>query len=335
MTVMMHLLQGFLLVVLFVVQVTALIACNDTGVNTAHTVTTTTKVTPTMTMFELNPNYTKVMPTYPNNTTITVTITISCSEPEDSAEIGTTSSANVQGSPALINGSTLALGATNTSRLLMALRTPAAPPTSTTICNFAAGNMGFNSTYGYSLSGPTSIVPSTTSTLANTSTIIPTTNLPTASLFSDTVESTSTTVVVVSLATSTPTASATFVQGTSTTTSTSAARPRLRPLSVLLWFNFVAAKARDQISNALEGWAKAEKAKSFFSTEGTVLDAATATPSTATTNSGDGGAVICTLPFGLGYGEREAGQGTRCQDSLQNEMKTTTSSLAGGIGLEL
>ena len=183
MTVMMHLLQGFLLVVLFVVQVTALIACNDTGVNTAHTAMTTTTVTPTMTMFELNPNYTKVMPTYPDNTTVTVTVTISCSEPEDSAEIGTISSANVQRPPALINGSTLALDATNTSGPLMALRTPAAPPTSTTICNFAVGNMGFNSTYGYSLSGPTSIVPSTTSTLANTSTIIPTTNLPTASLF--------------------------------------------------------------------------------------------------------------------------------------------------------
>src|SRR5277367_2989017 len=110
MTVMMHLFQGFLLVVLFVVQVTALIACNDTGANTAHTVTTTTTVTPTTTMFEPNPNYTKAMPTYyPNNTTVTVTVTISCSESEDSAEIGTTSSANVQGSPALINGSTLAL----------------------------------------------------------------------------------------------------------------------------------------------------------------------------------------------------------------------------------
>src|ERR1700722_12916701 len=116
MTVMMHLPQSFLLVVSFVVQVTALIACNDTGANTAHTVTATMTVTPTMTMFELNPNYTKVMPTYPDNTTVTVTITISCSEPEDDAEIGTTSSANAQGPPALTNSSTLSLGATNTSR---------------------------------------------------------------------------------------------------------------------------------------------------------------------------------------------------------------------------
>src|ERR1700740_148245 len=108
MAVMMHLLQGFLLVVSFVVQVTALIACNGTGINTAHTVTTTTTITPTMTTFALNPNYTKVMPTYPNNTTVTVTVAISCSEPEDSAEIGTTSSANVQGPPALINCSDFA-----------------------------------------------------------------------------------------------------------------------------------------------------------------------------------------------------------------------------------
>jgi hypothetical protein len=60
----------------------------------------------------------------------------------------------------------------------------------------------------------------------------------------------------------------------------------------------VATKARDQISNVLEGWAKAEKAKSFFGTEGAVLDAATATPSAATTNSGDGsGAVYLHLAF--------------------------------------
>jgi hypothetical protein len=51
----------------------------------------------------------------------------------------------------------------------------------------------------------------------------------------------------------------------------------------------VAAKARDQISNAFEGWAKAEKDRSFFGTEGAVLDAATTTPSTATTDSAGGG----------------------------------------------
>jgi len=51
----------------------------------------------------------------------------------------------------------------------------------------------------------------------------------------------------------------------------------------------VAAKARDQISNAFEGWAKAEKAKSFFGTEGGVPDTATATSSTATISSGGGG----------------------------------------------
>jgi len=47
---------------------------------------------------------------------------------------------------------------------------------------------------------------------------------------------------------------------------------------------------------------------------------------------------ICTLPFGLGCGDlvhMEAGQGTRCQNSIQNDMKTTTFSLVGGIGLEL
>jgi len=44
---------------------------------------------------------------------------------------------------------------------------------------------------------------------------------------------------------------------------------------------------------------------------------------------------ICTLLFGLGYGEREADHGTRYQDWIQNEMKTTTSLPAGGIGLEL
>src|ERR1700730_2609624 len=115
---MMHLPQGFLLVISLVVQVTALIACNDTGVNTDQTVTTTTTVTPTMTIFEPNPNYTKAMPAY-LNTTVTVTVTVSCSESEDSTEIGTTSSANVQHPPALINGSTLAA---NTSRPLMALR---------------------------------------------------------------------------------------------------------------------------------------------------------------------------------------------------------------------
>jgi hypothetical protein len=62
----------------------------------------------------------------------------------------------------------------------------------------------------------------------------------------------------------------------------------------------VAARARDQISNAFEGWAKAEKAKSFFDAEGAVLDAitttsqyptmtATVTPPTRNTNSGGGG----------------------------------------------
>ena len=277
MTGMMHLLQGFLLVVPFVVHVTALIACNDTSVNTDQTVTTTTTVTPTMTMFEPNSNYTQVMPAYPYNTTVTVTVTISCPEPEDSAEVDTTSSANIQHPPAPINGSTLAPDATNTDRLLMALRTPAASHTGTAICDFAVGNMGFNSTYSCLLSGPTSFVPSTTSTLANTSTIMLTTNLPTPSLSSDAVESTSTTVVVVSLVTSTPIASATFVQSTSTTTSTSAASPRLQPLSALFWFNLVAAGALDQISNAFEGWAKAEKAKSFLDTEGAVLEATTTT----------------------------------------------------------
>jgi hypothetical protein len=62
----------------------------------------------------------------------------------------------------------------------------------------------------------------------------------------------------------------------------------------------VAARARDQISNAFEGWVKAERAKSFFDTEGAVLDAATATSSTATTNSGGGGggdAVYLPLAF--------------------------------------
>jgi hypothetical protein len=59
----------------------------------------------------------------------------------------------------------------------------------------------------------------------------------------------------------------------------------------------VAAKARDQISTAFEGWAKAEKAKSLFGTEGAVLDAATTTPSTGTTNSGGGGAVYLHLAF--------------------------------------
>jgi hypothetical protein len=62
----------------------------------------------------------------------------------------------------------------------------------------------------------------------------------------------------------------------------------------------VAARARDQISNAFEGWAKAEKAKSFFDTEGAALDATTTTnqyptmtatvaSSTGNTISGDGG----------------------------------------------
>src|ERR1700733_3659031 len=129
MTVMMHLLQGFLLVISLVVQVTALITCNDTGVKPDQTVTTTTTVTPIMTMLEPNPNYTEVMPAYPNSTTITVTVTIPCLEPEDSAEIDTTLSAKVQHPPALINSSALA---TNPDKPLMALRTPYASPTSIT-----------------------------------------------------------------------------------------------------------------------------------------------------------------------------------------------------------
>jgi hypothetical protein len=305
MTAVMHLLQGFVLVISLVVQVTALIACNDTGVKSDQTVTTTTTVTPIITMLEPNPNYTEVMLAYPNSTTITVTVTMSCPEPEDSAEIYTTLSAKVQHPPALINSSALA---TNTERPLMALRTPPASPTSITICNFAVGNTGFNSTNNCSLSGPTSFVLSTTSTLASTSTVMSTANLPTPSLPSDTTESTSTTVVVVSLATSTPTASATFVQGTSTTTSTSAARPRPQPLSALFWFNLVAARARDQISNAFEGWAKAEKAKSFFDTEGAALDATTTanqyptttttvTSSTGNTISGGGSSDAVHLPL--------------------------------------
>jgi hypothetical protein len=57
----------------------------------------------------------------------------------------------------------------------------------------------------------------------------------------------------------------------------------------------VAARVRDQISNAFEGWAKAEKAKSFFDTEGAALDATTTTNQhptrTATVTSSTGNTI--------------------------------------------
>jgi hypothetical protein len=89
----------------------------------------------------------------------------------------------------------------------------------------------------------------------------------------------------------------------------------------------VAAKAHDQISNAFKGWTKPRKPnhslvlRAQFLMQPQILLVVVL--------------FICTLPFGLGYGEREADHGTRCQDWIQNEMKTTTSLPAGGIGLEL